>query len=123
MMTKTDTEKHKKQDLLAACLLSFLLTAGLLAVLYAVSGFAPFGDSASLAWQDANNQYLDLFLLYKRLLSGSAGLSYSFSKMLGGTNVALFAYYLASPLNLLLAFFPTDRILVFFDLLILLKLS
>ena len=122
-MTKTDTEKHKKQDLLAACLLSFLLTAGLLAVLYAVSGFAPFGDSASLAWQDANNQYLDLFLLYKRLLSGSAGLSYSFSKMLGGTNVALFAYYLASPLNLLLAFFPTDRILVFFDLLILLKLS
>ena len=46
MMTKTDTEKHKKQDLLAACLLSFLLTAGLLAVLYAVSGFAPFGDSA-----------------------------------------------------------------------------
>ncbi len=114
---------EKKKNIPVLCLLSFLLTAGLLAVLYALSGFAPFGDSASLACLDAQNQYLDLFLLYKRLIEGDAGLSYSFSKMLGGTNVALFAYYLASPLNLLIAFFPADRILVFFDLLILLKLA
>ena len=66
---------EKNKNLPVLCLLSFLLTAGLLAVLYALSGFAPFGDSASLACLDAQNQYLDLFLLYKRLLSGSAGLS------------------------------------------------
>ena len=112
-------DKERKRNLSIACLLSFLLTAGLLTVLYAVNGNAPFGDSASLACSDANNQYLDFFLYYKRLISGTAGFSYSFSKMLGGTNVALFAYYLASPLNLLIAFFPTDRILFFFDLLIL----
>ena len=70
------------------CLLSFLMTAGILIVLFLINGYAPFGSS-SLACNDANLQYLDFFLYFKDVLSGSNSISYTFSKMLGGSAAAL----------------------------------
>ena len=104
------------------CLLSFLMTAGILIVLFLINGYAPFGSS-SLACNDANLQYLDFFLYFKDVLSGSNSISYTFSKMLGGSAAALYGYYLASPINLLLIFFRKEQVLVFFDLAVLLKLA
>ncbi|NLM63106.1 MAG: YfhO family protein, partial [Mollicutes bacterium] len=55
---------------------------------------------------DARIQYIALFGYLKDVLSGSESLLYSFSKGIGGNMLGTFAYYLASPLNFLIYFFP-----------------
>ena len=103
-------------------LFSFFLVFFILSALFYVSGFAPFGEQ-SLAGDDARIQYIDFFLYYKDVLSGRNSLAYTFSNLLGDSTIALFSYYLASPLNLLIVFFDKTQVLSFFDLLILLKAS
>ena len=90
--------------------LSFFLVAGILLALFFVNGFAPFG-AGSLAGNDARIQYIDFFLYLKDVLAGQNSITYTFSKLLGGSAIALYSYYLASPLNLLVVFFPKTEIL------------
>ncbi len=45
------------------------------------------------------------------------------SALLGGDEVVTFAYYLMSPLNLLVVFFKKSQLPVFYDILLALKLS
>ena len=67
---------------------------------------APFGPS-SLLTVDLGQQYVDFFAyLRAALLHHPTSLFYSFSKGLGGEMWGTNAYYLFSPLNLLLLFFP-----------------
>lgn len=54
---------------------------------------------------DMQGQYIALFNYLKDLLSNSANSFYSFSKGLGGGMIGTIAYYLSSPLNLLMLFF------------------
>ena len=83
---------------------------------------APFGGN-SLAVVDASIQYLDFFAYLKDCLAGKNNIFYTFSKTLGGTNVAVFSYYLASPVNFLVVFFNKENFHTFFDLLVVIKLS
>ena len=83
---------------------------------------APFG-SGSLATADAEIQYIDFFAYFKDLLCGKNSIFYTFSDTLGGDTLGIFSYYLASPFNLLMAFFPKSEILVFFNLIVALKIS
>ena len=101
--------------------LSLLLVLGILLTLFIAYGLAPFGDG-SLVVDDADIQYLDFFLYYKDVLEGRNSISYTFSKLLGGTSIALFSYYLASPLNLLVLFFEREQMTSFYDILVLLKI-
>lgn len=101
---------------------SFVFVAAIMLLLFVINGYAPFGAS-SLACNDARIQYIDFFLYLKDVFEGQNSISYSFSKMLGGSAVSLYSYYLASPLNLLLVFFRRSQVLDFFDLLVLLKTS
>ena len=101
--------------------ISILFAISIVLFLYITKGYAPFG-TLSLATNDANNQYIDFFLYFKDVLEGKNSISYSFSKLLGGTNIALFSYYLASPLNLLIVLFKKEQVLVFYHLLVLLKI-
>lgn len=94
----------------------------ILMFLYRYLSYAPFGEN-SLAVIDANIQYLDFFAYLKDLLSGRNEVIYSFSKNLGGTNIAVFSYYLASPLNFLVIFFDKGDLHTFFDLLVAVKLA
>ena len=77
-------------------------------IIFALFGYAPFGSRA-LLYSDADYQYFDLILYYKRVFAGEESFFYSFGKSLGGNNYAVFAYYLASPVVLLsLLFRPED---------------
>ena len=102
--------------------LSFFLPFFLLLGIFALLGIAPFGDRVLLI-SDARGQYLSYFALYKELFAGKADFFYSFEKLLGGSLSGLYAYYLASPFNLLLLLFPKEQLAAGFDLLLLLKLS
>ncbi len=106
---------------LLACL-AFLVPAALLLVIFALCGVTPFGGR-SLAAQDANIQYIEFFNYYRNLFHGEDTLAYSFTNFLGGSGVALFAYYLASPFNLLILLVPAAQNHALFSLLVLLKLS
>lgn len=98
------------------------LTFMLLSILLWMKGFAPFGTK-TLAIMDADIQYLDFFSYYKDVLEGRNSVGYTFGKTLGGSNVAVFSYYLSSPFNFLLVFFKNSQLHNFFNLLVILKIT
>lgn len=110
--------RGRHPDLAAA----LLIPIALVLLIFAVFGYAPFGGNA-LTVYDANIQYLDLFAYFKDVLSGENAIGYTFGRTLGGSNLSVFSYYLASPLNLLAVFFEKSRLHCFFDLLVCLKLG
>ena len=60
---------------------------------------------------DLLSQYESLFAYFKDVLSGTASIFYSFSKSIGGSMISTFMYYLSSPLNLLMTFFPKSHVM------------
>lgn len=101
-------ENAKRKRLLIS-LLSFFIPVICMLIAYAFLGIFPFGGKSILT-VDLNGQYISFFSYYKEILKGNADIFYTFSKSLGGDMAGLFAYYLASPLNILFVFFPTDRL-------------
>ena len=88
----------------------------------AIIGINPFGNR-TIAYGDAFNQYFDFFLYYKNVLRGEDSFIYSLSARLGQGNLGLFAYYLASPINLLMCFSDLDNTLLFFNIILAIKIS
>ena len=89
---------------------------------YACLGIFPWGDHAILTI-DLNNQYISFFSYLREMLSGERGFFYSFSKILGGDMAGLNAYYLMSPLNLLLLPFSREQLPIAIELITLIKLG
>ena len=92
--------------------LAFLLPVFLLAVMLLWQNIYPFGQGTILR-SDLKTQYMDFYMYYKDVLTGNAGLDYSITKSLGGSVIALWGYYLASPWNLLIFFFEKSQIQLF----------
>lgn len=105
------------QPFLAAIVVFFVLL-----IIFMKARIAPFGNN-SFTVADSKVQYLDFFMYFKDVLNGKNNIDFSFGNLLGSTNIAVFSYYLASPLNLLIVFFKKSQLLSFFDLLVMLKLS
>ncbi|MEE5988279.1 YfhO family protein [Ligilactobacillus equi] len=101
--------------------ISFIITLILITSMLAILGYTPFGVK-SMATMDANIQYLDFFAYYRDLLLGKNSI-FSMSYFLGGDNTTTIAYYLASPLNLLVIFFKKSQLSTFYNLLVVLKVS
>ena len=76
-------------------------------------GVQPFGDN-SLLIIDGLHQYMPFYsILYDKLKSGGS-LFYSFRAGLGINFLSLYAYYLSSPLNLLILFFKKSQLNLLF---------
>lgn len=114
--------KMQKAERWKVILLSGALTFAIMILLFWIKGFAPFG-TRSVVVMDGTIQYLDFFAYLKDVFNGENSIGYSFTKTLGGCNVAVFSYYLSSPFNILLLFFDKSQIHIFFDLTVALKLS
>ena len=84
---------------------SFIVPIMLMVVIYALIGIYPVGDK-TIVNSDMYLQYVGFLGHIKDVLKGEANLFYSFSKSLGGNTVGLFAYYMSSPLNLIIGLFP-----------------
>ena len=100
-------------------MITFLVFSSVLFVLYC----APFGNSRSLATNDAYIQYIDFFSYFKDVLAGQNDITYTFDKTLGDNAFAVFSYYLSSPLSLLVVFFDKTDLHSFIDSLITIKIS
>ncbi len=102
--------------------MGFLVPALITLVGYGINGIWPFGDHTVLII-DSIHQYLPFYTELQQKLVHSESLLYSFSGGLGYDFWATFAYYLASPLNLLLALFPKAHVADVMDYFILLKMA
>ena len=103
-------------------LLAAFVTAVIFWTVMLPGEYVPFGINTP-AVTDAKLQYLDLFAYYRDVLTGQNSAVYTFSNTLGGGAAAIWAYYLASPFNLLVLLFPKDQMNLFLEVLITAKLS
>lgn len=86
--------------------LSFLLPAVFMTLYFAYRQMAPFGDHTILT-VDLGQQYIDFFEAFRTaILHDPSQVFFNFAKGLGGEMYGDWAYYLLSPTNLLLLFFP-----------------
>lgn len=101
---------------------SFL--AGLLLALgiFAVIGLAPFGERI-LFMSDLSAQYMPFLAFFRDSLAAGEGWLYSFQNGIGGNMIPLIAYYLTSPLNLLILPFANADLPMGIHLLMVLKLA
>ena len=103
-------------------ILSFILPMVIMFVVFTSLGVGFIGDKTIVS-SDMYTQYVAYFGKFKDILSGDGSIFYSFNKSIGGNNIGLFAYYLASPLNLLLIFFPKSAIGEFLFIIYLIKIG
>ncbi|WP_251547951.1 YfhO family protein [Limosilactobacillus caecicola] len=102
-------------------LIAFILPVAIMGCYFAVRQMAPFGQNSILT-VDLGQQYVDFFAYFRNMiLHHPSSLFYSFSKGLGGEMFGTNAYYLFSPLNLVLLFFPGQLLSSGILLLVLLK--
>ena len=103
-------------------LLAAFVTALIFWTVMLLGEYVPFGINTP-AVTDAKLQYLDLFSYCRDVLTGQNSAAYTFSNTLGGGAAAIWAYYLASPFNLLVLLFPKEQMNLFLEVLITVKLS
>ena len=84
-------------------------------------GFFPFG-SRTVAWADMNQQVVPLLCQFKDILDGKGGMLLSF-KNSGGMNFwGVFFFFLASPFSLLVKFIRKENMLLFMNILVVVKM-
>lgn len=117
-MKKLQFTGSRKKFLALSFLIPFL---GYTAVML-VSGYTPFGSS-SILYSDMYHQYYPFFVEFRRSLRSGASLLYNWNLGMGIDYLALIAYYLASPLNLLSVLVPESMLLAYFSMLVPVKLG
>lgn len=114
--------KSRSQTDRRSLLTAFLLPAAVFCLLLALNRITPFGGK-TLLMSDLNSQYVDFLAEYQRVLKGQGGWFFSWQMGMGMNFPALIAYYLASPFNLLLVFFPNDALPPAVSILTMLKIG
>ena len=87
-----------------------------------MSGIYPFGDKSILR-MDLIHQYAPFLSLFRDKLKNGESLLYSFDIGMGINFLALYVYYLASPLNLILVFVSGKFLIEAITALILIKVG
>ncbi|MBO4686966.1 MAG: YfhO family protein [Clostridiales bacterium] len=122
MIEKTSLEKKKRIDVDLRPLIAFLLTFISLVAVFTINMIVPFGER-NIFTSDLGAQYGPYLVGLKEALTSGQSLLYSRTLGLGGNTMGVFAYYLSSPLNLLVFLFPMEKIQTMVTILIMLKLS
>lgn len=103
-------------------LLSFLLPFAVMTGIMIATKSEPFGDNSFMI-VDALHQYLPFFADYQSKLQSLGSPFYSWNGGLGYNFYSLWAYYLSSPLNLIVAIVPKLTMIAVLNWLISLKFS
>ena len=110
--------KFRISPLIFAYLLPFLGMTGVMIF----RGFYPFGK-LSMLYSDAYHQYYPFFVEMRDTLVSGDGLQWTWSVGMGLDYIGLFAYYLASPLNLISVLLPESMVMGYFSMLFPIKLG
>lgn len=98
---------HNKYSYLSLC---FIIPLLIMRIIYMCVGILP-GLDGSVLVLDLNGQYVYFYEALRDFLHGDGSLLYSFSRALGGEFLGIYAYYVASPLALIVGLFPEGKIL------------
>lgn len=123
-------EKTRNKEKKSACLVkpsdgllaAFLVPVVIMIIIFAQRGIFPFGDESFLR-TDMYHQYAPFFSEFRYKLTHGGSLLYSWDIGMGVNFAALYAYYLASPLNWLLVFCPKSYIIEFMTYMIVFKIG
>ena len=77
----------------------------------------------NIGYGDLQVQYTALFSYIQNILNGTESITYTFSKGLGGGMISTFAYYLMSPLNLLIGLVSASNVPIMLLTIIILKIG
>ncbi len=110
--------KKLDRDLLAA----FGIPTLLMLVLFVHKGIYPFGERSFL-YMDMYHQYMPFFSEFMEKISAGEGLAYSWNAGIGSNFLALYIYYLASPLHWIAFLFPREHLMEFMSYLVIFKLG
>ena len=91
-------------------------------VLFAINKIFPFGDRSFLNI-DMYHQYFPFLTEFFHKLRSGDSLFYSWNAGIGSNLIALYAYYLASPINWLCVFVPEGILMEFMTYLVVLKIG
>lgn len=106
-------------------ILAFVLPFVLLAIGFGVNDVAPFSVNGSkqILVTDFWQQYYPFYSDFQSKLQDGSSLLYSWGTGLGTNYIALMAYYLASPLNFFLVFFPNSLLREALTVILVIKIS
>lgn len=120
-MIRFRKEKRKKEKVLVY-LAAFGLPFVIGLMICVANEVYPFGEQCILH-VDMYHQYCPFFTEFMEKVKSGGSLLYSWNLGMGSDFVALYAYYLASPLNWLILFCPQSHVIEFMTLLILIKIG
>ena len=103
-------------------LAAFFVPVIVMIIIFAQRGIFPFGEECFLR-TDMYHQYAPFFSEFQYKLTHGGSLFYSWDIGMGVNFAALYAYYLASPMNWLLILCPKQFIIEFMTILIVLKIG
>ena len=112
----------KFTDPVMVLILSFLLPAVIMFTLFIIRGIYPFGDRSFL-FSDMYHQYMPFFSEFLRKVKEGEGLAYSYNVGIGSNFLALYVYYLASPLHWLAFLVPEAHLMEFMSYLVIIKIG
>lgn len=98
------------------------IPAGIMLVLFVVSSIYPFGGRSFL-FSDMYHQYMPFFTEFMEKIKAGEGLSYSWNVGMGSNFLALYVYYLASPLHWLAFLVPQAYLMEFMSYLVVIKIG
>lgn len=103
-------------------LLALLVPSAIMLALFVIRGIYPFGDRSFL-FSDMYHQYMPFFSELLHKARGGESLGFSFHVGIGSNFLALFGYYLASPLHIFALLVPEGHLMEFMSYLIVLKIG
>lgn len=103
-------------------ILAFFIPFVTMLVLYAIQDIFPFGDRSFLNI-DMYHQYFPFLTDFYHKIKEGDSLFYSWNAGIGSNFVALYAYYLATPLNWLCIFVPEAYLMEFLSYLVVVKIG
>lgn len=101
--------KLKRNKNIELSIIVFLLSCASMTVIYMLTKIYPFGSKTILT-MDMSGQYVNYLAYFRNIFYDGANIFYDFSMNLGSNCYGLFAYYMSSPLNIILCFFKQENI-------------
>ena len=115
---KQEQEGFFKRNL--PIIVAFVLPVLMLSVIFICNEVYPFGEQMFMR-SDSYHQYLPFMRAFQRAIQEGKSLSYIWEIGLGTNFASTYAYYLASPLNWIIALFPSSQVMTVMDIFIVLK--
>ncbi len=101
---------------------TFYIPFFLMLVLFIIHAIYPFGDRSFL-YSDMYHQYMPFFSEFIHKIKAGEGLGFSYNVGIGSNFLALYVYYLASPLNWLAFLVPESFLMEFMSYLVVLRVG